>query len=348
MPLNVDDPNIYTHSITPPMVQDHPAEMTFALSRIELARTYIAESNQSQKMLKSGKVTNDSPGPIVRLLGRDPRQFTLHGYCEYIESTYLAHCDAEIPLHFFTQVMTRQALCRMRLLNLLARVKELSSTQRDEMFMHAVEMLEFDNTVQSSEGLRRFRWYAADHLPVAANMFLARELLQRSTGNSVDRAWEAISKHHDLRGLRRNRHSPMYTTYINHLQKAWASRKMAQVHPDTCITSAGFLEAMQDRKEELGRDKPSGGAEAEKPAAPADVMVGGQSTDSDGLRRVYPAYGIAAPEDDDMDWIGLLRTQPGMLGPGGFEDAGFYEFGTMPENDNDDMGLEESYVKMSD
>lgn len=263
IPLNVNDSDLHIDGKESPTPHTGPTEMLFALTRTELAMAVASDSNRdSHKLSNSDKsppaASYSQPGPTIRLVGQDSPAYTLDGYCAHVEGTYLSHCDPKIPFHFFTLTMTRQALCKMRVINFLVRMHDaehmpLKEVERDSLFLQAIQMIEYDNVVQSSESLRPYKWYSMHHFPFPAYMFLVQELRSRITGPMVERAWEAIALNHDLRGLLNNYHSPMHMVFGNHFIKAWDTHEAAQRSAGKQVIRPSFLGILRDRAEQRRR-----------------------------------------------------------------------------------------------
>ncbi|KAM5377765.1 hypothetical protein ACJA88_006446 [Fusarium oxysporum] len=189
----------------------------------------------------------------IRLAGQDGPAYTLDGFCAHIEGTYLSQCDPKIPLHFFTLTMTRQAMCKMRIISFLVRMHSnddnlpLKDVERDSLFLQATQMIEYDNVVQSSESLRPFKWYSMHHFPFPAYMFLVQELRHRVSGPMVERAWDAIEKNHDLRGLLNNYHNPMHMAFGGHFIKAWDAHETALIAAGRQVHRPAFLGPLRER-----------------------------------------------------------------------------------------------------
>lgn len=165
MPLNVNDSDLHVDGKDMPTPHSGPTEMLFALTRIEIAMAIAGNSNRDSSGANNpGKASPASrpPAPTIRIAGHDSPSYTLDGYCARVQDTYLAQCDAEVPLHFFTLTMTRQSLCKMHVINFLVRMHDadampLQNMERDSLVQQATQMIEYDNVVQSSESLQPFR-----------------------------------------------------------------------------------------------------------------------------------------------------------------------------------------------
>ena len=259
-PLNVNDSDLHIDGKEAPTPHSGPTEMLFALTRMELAMAVSSDSNRDSYQINNPNKSpagtpNSRPQPTtIRLAGQDGPTYTMDGFCAHMEGTYLAHCDPKIPLHFFTLTMTRQALCKMRIVSFLVRNHDgehlsMKDAERDNLFLQATQMIEYDNVIQSSESLRPFRWFSMHHFPFPAYMFLVLELRQRVAGPGVERAWEAISRNHDLRGLFNNFQSPMYIAFGNHFIKAWDTHEAEQVRQGRQVKPPAFLTLLRERAE---------------------------------------------------------------------------------------------------
>ncbi|KAL3955452.1 hypothetical protein ACCO45_011015 [Purpureocillium lilacinum] len=263
MPLNVNDSDLHVEGKEMPTPHSGPTEMLFALTRNEIAMAVASNSNRdSYKMHnpdKGSPASSQACGAksqpaTIRIVGQDSPAYTLDGFCAHMEGTYLSQCDHKIPLHFFTLTMTRQSLCKMRIIGFLVRMHNaeampIKEIERDSLFLQATQMIEYDNVVQSSESLKPFRWYSMHHFPFPAYMFLVQELRHRVSGPMVERAWEAIGTNHDLRGLMNNLHSPMHTAFGNLFCKAWDAHETSQRQNGKQAQAPRFINVLRERTE---------------------------------------------------------------------------------------------------
>ncbi|GKT98923.1 hypothetical protein FLAG1_00658 [Fusarium langsethiae] len=258
IPMNVNDSDLHVDGKEFPTPHTGPTEMLFSLTRVELAMAVSSDSNRdSYKMNNTDKnsagANANKNQATIRLAGQDGPEYTLDGYCAHIEGTYLSQCDPKIPLHFFTLTMTRQALCKMRIISFLVRMHSnsddvpLKDIERDSLFLQATQMIEYDNIVQSSESLRPFKWYSMHHFPFPAYMFLVQQLRLRVSGPMVERAWDAIEKNHDLRGLMNNYHNPMHMAFGGHFVKAWDAHEASLLAAGRQPRRPAFLGPLRER-----------------------------------------------------------------------------------------------------
>lgn len=269
LPLNVNDSDLHMDGKDMPTPHSGSTEMLFALTRIEMAMAVPSNSNRDAIKINNPDIPkgpSETPAnakagqPTIRLACPDSPTYTLDGFCAHMEGTYLAHCDPKIPLHFFTMTMTRQALCKMRVLNFLVRMQDTGAVpfkevERESLFLQATQMIEYDNVVQSSDSLAPFKWYARHHLPFPAYMFLVQELRKRTNGPMVERAWDAIAANYELRGLLNNFHNPMHVAFKGTFIKAWDAYESAQRSLGKQPPVPRFIVILRDRSEQRRKGK---------------------------------------------------------------------------------------------
>lgn len=329
LPLNVNDSELHPDSKTPPNPSNGFTEMSFGLTRIELTlasapgsiRPRPFEKKESQATPDPG--SKSSPPPALDNLG------DIANYSSYFNLTYIKHCDPKVPIQKLTMMAIKIGICKLHVVNFMCRgiaASKLEKCARDGLFIKAIEMLEYDDAIYTSDELRGFRWYTELQIPFPGYIFLASELVHRSSGELCERAWQAIFDNHDHRGLHRKLQSPMHRAFGHTLLKAWTSREQAQLHlgrenePPKLITML---------REVSSSDSNGNNAETENINADSiGPYIGTQS--SSGFKNTFNVLGIPYIGDIDTgiepnlffseqtDW--MYFTQNGALeGPFGFD-----------------------------
>ncbi|EFQ33167.1 fungal specific transcription factor domain-containing protein [Colletotrichum graminicola] len=335
LPLNINDTDLHVNGKDAPTPHQGVTEMLFVLIRTELAMAINIDSMRDPQRHsdKDGALGSAAPrpGPTVRMAGQD-QSYTLDGFFAHIEGTYLKWCDPKIPLHFFTLTMTRQALCKMRVISFLVRMgngeaSTLADHERDTLFLEAIQMIEYDNIVQAADSLQGYKWYTYLHFPFPAYMFLVTELRHRLTGPMVERAWDAIAENHERRGLMSTLHSPMHIAFGNLFIKAWDAHEAGQQQIGKPMQEPMWITRLRQRAERMGKKQRSGQTGAEMGAGiPQQTAraVPVNSTSQLGAMQMTqnimmtpPSVGAGtpamsgppAPESDvvDMDWSYLMQ-----------------------------------------
>ncbi|KAI8285357.1 Aurofusarin cluster transcription factor aurR2 [Colletotrichum sp. SAR11_57] len=337
LPLNINDTDLHINGKDAPTPHQGATEMLFVLIRTELAMAISSDTvrdgqRHGDKEKESGPAAiAPRPVPTVRMAGQD-QTYTLDGFFAHIEGTYLKWCDPKIPLHFFTLTMTRQSLCKMRVISFLVRMGNGEATtlqdhERDTLFLEAIQMIEYDNIVQAAESLQGYKWYTYLHFPFPAYMFLVTELRQRLTGPMVERAWDAIAENHERRGLMNTLHSPMHIAFGNLFIKAWDAHEAGQQQIGRPEQEPMWITRLRQRAEKAGKKQrggrpgPDGGAGFPQQAArnaPVNnttSQVGPMQMPTNmimtppSVTAGTPAMGPPASEGDvvDMDWSYLMQ-----------------------------------------
>lgn len=370
LPLNVNDSDLHIDGKELPASHNGATEMLFALTRLEIAMAVSSNSNRDSAKVNPDKPSPGSsssgskqtPAPSIRIAGQDAPSYTLDGFCAHIEGTYLQHCDPKIPLHFFTITMTRTALSKMRVINYLMRLyggeDPLRDIERENLFLLAVEMVEYDNVVHLSESLKPYKWFTAHHFPFPAYMFLVQELRQRCFGPMVDRAWEAIAANHKLRHMINTLHNPMHTAFGRHFIKAWDAHVEASIsNGKEPPPTPQFIIVLREIIETQRRAKSQNLPEPMPDHAPYDLpRPKGEDTSPDANIMMTPPSigpplgssaassigigGTPVQDTSDMDWSYLVSDfPPGMAFGDGFQGYNnFAPFGLGPPGPMNRMG----------
>ncbi|RJE27329.1 Transcription factor [Aspergillus sclerotialis] len=145
-PLNVNDFELRTGTMSYPRSSEKPTEALFVVVRSELAEL-IGHSafhiNFVNPLLNAVAKTKDSRN--MSIADKDEMAMIQ----KTIEERYLAFCDPDDPLHYMTIWTTRGFLARNRLLEHYARYSTSSApqqtdSQRNATLSYALDMLECD------------------------------------------------------------------------------------------------------------------------------------------------------------------------------------------------------------
>ncbi|KAH8889679.1 hypothetical protein GQ53DRAFT_188133 [Thozetella sp. PMI_491] len=284
LPLNVNDSELSVHSKDPPNPYPGPTEMIFCLTRIELTIAASPSSVRPSVTTPGGTPHHKprvqySPSPaspdVVSHVANHNLPQDIEGYIAYIENAYLKHCDTKIPLQFFTLMMTRQALCKLHVVEFLSRgvsTETLNDGERDALFIEATRVVEYDNIIQSTETLQGFKWYTQLHFPLPAYIFLVPELRQRTTGDLCERAWAAICENHERRGMTRNFRSPVHIAFGSLFVKAWDAREAAELQLGRHVQAPKLVAFLRQTMQRWKRTAEGGPGGPNHPPGPPGTM----------------------------------------------------------------------------
>ena len=312
MPLNINDSDLNVHAKGQPGAYAGPTEMVFSLTRIELTvaaspdnvrRTVTTPGGRPlHKPMVHYSPTAASPD-VVSHVASQSLPSDLAAFCAYVENVYLKQCDPKVPLHYFTLLMTRQALCKLRIIDFLCRTAStdnVEQSERDNYFMEALRMVEYDNLIQSSDMLQGFRWYTYAHFPLPAYLCLVSELRHRTTGELCERAWNVMIENHDLRGmLRRHNRNPLHIAFGRYFVKAWDAREAAELHLGRSLATPKIVALLRNTLAKTRQPGPP------RPPALTGPMMGPPSGHQVGVQPVMPPQGFRAatgmPTAGDMN-----------------------------------------------
>jgi hypothetical protein len=265
-PLNLNDSDLYIHAKQAPLASNVPTEMVFSLARYELAATAAPDGIDTVPTPAATKTPSSSnrrrpweTGPS----SQTPKlRVGVEEYARYVESTYLTSLDPSVPLHLFTIMITQQSLRKLQLLaNVSSVLREpLASPElRQWAFEVSLQLIEDDNTMQSTPSLSGWLWYTHMHFPFPAYMFLVHELKRSYTGEMCSRAWEAMDRNHRLRNLvgPGKKASPMHLAFGKHFLEAWDARVQAEGEKGRTLHTPDIIALVQH----IHRSEQSGGPE---------------------------------------------------------------------------------------
>ncbi|PSS02088.1 fungal-specific transcription factor domain-domain-containing protein [Coniella lustricola] len=337
-PLNINDSDLHVNAkdrITP---YTGPTEMLFSLTRFEL--TVAADPEGARPVANLAGTTPSgkpkfqySPSPVSSDVFTNAARHNLpmadlDGYIKYLEERYLNHCDNKIPVHFFTFLMTRQAICKLRLIDYyshgyLQRFPDPNTMPaadraiRDAIFTEAIQVIEYDNVIQSSDALRGFKWYTAMHFPFPPFAFLATELRYVTTGDLCERAWAAIIENHEQRKIMNNVKSPMYTAIGGTLLRAWDGHEAAQAQLGRVLPQPKMITILRDVVRKLKAESKEGTSSQRDAGHKPNVGTANSSASSEKYAGSHQAQ---HHQTSDMDVQSTGSSPPMITGPGGAMD----------------------------
>ncbi|KAI1758686.1 hypothetical protein GGR53DRAFT_472111 [Hypoxylon sp. FL1150] len=225
LPLNINDADLHLHAKDPPPPHTGATEMIFSLARLEFAK---APGNDKMR----GQSSESNPQAIASVADHRLSSY-LERFSTYMEDSYLKYCDPKVPLHYMTLLTTRANMCKLKIVAGFFRVAltapaPLPAGERDELFIEAIKMVEYDSMMQARQNLKGFLWYTQMHFPFPAYICLLTELRHRTTGDLCERAWQTICEHSDRRNMTAHARSPMHLSFSPLFVKAWDAREAAE------------------------------------------------------------------------------------------------------------------------
>ena len=207
MPLNINDVDI-----TPDM-KDFPAErqgctdMSFCLIRFEVANTFR-------------RINYIPPGPpnacleyFANVTLEDKEKWITECH-NRLEERYLKHCDMSVPLFWVTATVARLMMSKMWLMVYHPFQRHdggasLPKETKEKLFITSLENIEYSLLLETESRTMKWGWLFKTYMQWHALAFILSELVERTTGDLVERAWIAVEKTRDGRwGMHSTENSP--------------------------------------------------------------------------------------------------------------------------------------------
>lgn len=191
-PLNVED-----EDLTPDMVEPPPERTGITSVVLCLIRYDIVDFLRKAKSQFSYDVGWENlTGPSVTPAERDN---LIKQVEDILERKYLRYFDPSNPLHYFSSVLARSAICKMNLYaynprqfaNCGAKVPQRA---RDIIFTNGMKLLEYGNLIHRDPNLRKFSAQTSSSYVWDTLLYVLIEARNRKIGPDVDRAWKLIGE----------------------------------------------------------------------------------------------------------------------------------------------------------
>lgn len=340
-PLNISDTDLHMNAkdrITP---YAGPTEMLFSLTRFELT---VAADPEGQRPIPSlgaqGSKTKFqyTPSPassdvFTNAARHNLPMADLEGYIKYLEEKYLNHCDQKIPLHLFTLLMTRQAICKLRIIDYFCRghVQRYPDptsippgpdlTFRESVFDEAIRVIEYDNLIQGHESLQGFKWYTLMHFPFPAFAFLVTELRYITSGEVCEKAWKVITESYEKRKMANNLKSPMHTAIGGSMLRAWDCHEAAEARMGRALSQPKGIAQIREivKKIKAANKETSSAQRGPAGSSKASVSTTGTANSGESYIATQPPH-QQQQQSMEMDMHSTGSSPPMVSGPGGAMD----------------------------
>ncbi|KAG0648436.1 Transcription factor vrtR1 [Hyphodiscus hymeniophilus] len=194
-PLNIEDEDIGPDMVNPPPERTGITSLVLLLLRCDIMEFLRQIAPQLSTDIGSplpgwSNLTSTSV-PI------SDKENMINQMEDMLERKYLRYYDPSNSLHYFSSILARSSICKMKLLahnprqyaNSGAKVPQRS---RDILFANATKMLEYASLSLSNENLKKFTWQVSTGYLWDTLHCVLVEVRERKTGPQVDRAWQLI------------------------------------------------------------------------------------------------------------------------------------------------------------
>jgi hypothetical protein len=197
MPMNINDVDI-----TPDMKEFPPertgcTDMSFCLIRFEVANTFR-------------RINYIPPGPpracnefFSNVTLQDKEKWITECH-QRLEERYLKHCDMSVPLFWVTATVARLMMSKMWLMVYHPFQRQdggasLNAETKEKLFITSLENIEYSLLLETESRTMKWGWLFKTYMQWHALAFILSELCHRTTGDLVERAWNAVEKTRDGR-----------------------------------------------------------------------------------------------------------------------------------------------------
>ncbi|KAH7121791.1 hypothetical protein B0J13DRAFT_648580 [Dactylonectria estremocensis] len=191
MPLNVDDADLSEKMDELPRSRKGHTEMTISLIAFELTNTL------RRVLLSLEDPSSQSPkSQHYQSTGEERKGWVIQSH-QRIEQTYLANLDVSQPFAWVASTYARLVMSKMWLVvytpaTIPHEITELPSDIAGKLFEASLEAIEEGNRLDNDPRADQWRWYFGKDLQWHSIILLLSELSRHSSGDLVDRAWNAI------------------------------------------------------------------------------------------------------------------------------------------------------------
>ncbi|CAH0043778.1 unnamed protein product [Clonostachys solani] len=191
MPRNVNDTDLSPRMDELPDSRRGLTEMTISLIGFELTNTLRRVLLSCED--PSGQPAKDLP---CQSTGEERKGWVVQAH-QSIREKYLANPDVSHPLAWPASTYARLVMSKMWLVVYAPTIIPHEITESPahiggKLFAASLEVIEEGNRLDDDPGAGQWRWYFGKTLPWHSIILLLSELSRCSSGDPVDRAWDAI------------------------------------------------------------------------------------------------------------------------------------------------------------
>jgi hypothetical protein len=183
LPLNINDADIEPEKRQPPVERQPLTDMTFTIITFEVCH--------AQRLLMTPA---DKGGPS----GPDEQSRLLNEIFESLDRRYLQHTTETNNITYWVIVnIARLIVAKITLLIHLPVLfsspnEHLSDEIRNKLLVAAIEVAEYNHTINAEKACRHWRWIFQTHTHWHAVVYLLIDICRRPWSPTVERAWVAL------------------------------------------------------------------------------------------------------------------------------------------------------------
>lgn len=190
IPLNVEDDDLSPDMVNLPPERTGITSMVLFLIRCDVTDFLRRVTPQLSCDVRWGSLTS----PCISLAEKDNM---INQMEDVLERKYLRYHDPSNPLHYFSSILARSSICKMKIFAHNPRQFSDSGVKvpqksRDIIFETGTKFLEYGILVHSTQTLRKFIGQLSTNYLWEPLLYVLIETRHRKIGPDVDRAWQLI------------------------------------------------------------------------------------------------------------------------------------------------------------
>jgi hypothetical protein len=190
MPLNVEDEDLSPDMVNPPPERTGITSIVLCLIRCDVTdflRKVTPELSYDARW-------ENLSGLTITLAEKDNM---INQVEDMLETKYLRYYDPSNPLHYFSSILARTSICKMKLFAHNPRQfvncgVKIPQTSRDIIFANGTKLMEYAGLMHSNHSLRKFTWQTGTSYLWYTLLYVLIEIRHRQIGPEVDHAWQLI------------------------------------------------------------------------------------------------------------------------------------------------------------
>jgi hypothetical protein len=222
-PKNLNDTDINPNMAELPADRVGATDMIFCMLRCEFGNFFNI-------LLKQGASKGAPQWNQVPDISVDDQDHLVNELEKKLEQRFLRYCDPINPLHVMVTVVSRAALCSMRIrLHHPSRFADGAKSQRGDehprLFNLSMKALQYDNLVLTTASLKRFHWHTRDFFQFHPVIYLLISIRAKRVGEEVEEVWQLLEctyqNRPELLGSRKSLHIALGMLAL----QAWDARE---------------------------------------------------------------------------------------------------------------------------
>lgn len=179
------------------------------------------------------------------------------------ELDLLRYCDTLNPVHFFTAIVARLTLCKLRFTVFHAskhkkEQNDFTAKDRNLMFSMALKVLEYENNAHSQPSLQGFFWHTHQEFQWSCLLQILEDLKTWPNGEDTEKAWKQICMLYELRpalyqGQKRN--VPLYTAINKMTLEAWQVQEIRASEFGQALVVPTYIAKLREQEQRVASEQ---------------------------------------------------------------------------------------------